>query len=391
MNKSGEIEHDRPQMDNEDGKVENQNRLREGLTTIISVSAFLLGMSAIATDVDEDMDTKVMATSMEQVIRIGRWGFAITGIALLTSVTIYMGLLYNQTRRTTWLYRFSCMVMALVALTFMCGTVLLAAFFFKLTDYRARGPDICPLSKNIDSPLRRYTMCGVTGADLYQTAVEVCNPENNYTNFKSYGFKSTLLCEELNASSKYSDNEDVFHHTFVWNTPKTTYKYLRAPAYFDLVEEATAAYCHKAVAWKNRYQSCGPPWSDGTAGLAQRQLCAVALQAAHTADDCQAAKKADVESCYNHCSGQFFAGSSIPEEMKSRPELVISGETDSLHKTYLEWYMVFLVGLGIVVPLIVIIVGRCAQGRNRMCIECWTWCKDFFGCGKGDEEGGENA
>jgi|ERR1712129_151108 len=214
------------------------------------------------------------------------------------------------------------------------------------------------------STLRKFTMCGVTGADLHASAGVACSSSNNYTqsDINIYGFKFDTLCQEFRSGNKWGNNPDaqgVFVHTFVWNSLTTDYKHTRDDQFHALKEEATAAYCHKSMALKQRGENCGPPWGRGSSTSVGQQTCAAALQASHTADECQNAKKADVDSCFHHCAGRFILEE---DAMMSRPEFVVAGLADSQHVQSLVSTVVIATVMGVWFP-IVLLCG-CARLTN---------------------------
>lgn len=306
---------------------------REILQTAIASLTFLVGMAAIATDIDEDLDTKVDAKSIGGTMILGQVAFNFAAAALVAALCTY-GVIITLTTismkggteaerfgfafRKIYTARLIWVTIAVIFFMFLIGVFLMVVFFMQLTNYRGRGPDICPIDEageNGEAP-KPFSLCGVTGNDLHFAAGTACSGASSaktYSKeFKDLGFDITILCQEYYDRFSYTDEPEkelMFESMFVWNSPLTDYTYRRSAEYFKLVDQATATYCQKDVAWSLRKQSC--PLSsrtNGTASLPDKQLCAVAMEAALSADECQASKKADVESCFMHCAGKFHKG-----------------------------------------------------------------------------------
>jgi len=56
-----------------------------------------------------------------------------------------------------------------------------------------------------------------------------------------------LILKGFRAGTKWGQRQDVFIHTFVWNSLTTNYMHTRDEGFFAVVDQATAAYCHKGV------------------------------------------------------------------------------------------------------------------------------------------------
>jgi len=348
------VEH----QDQETAEAEDE-QARESLLTAITSLTFLLGMAAIVTDIDEDMDTKVDAKSMAEVTVLGQVVFNLASCALILSLCTYACIIYLSTRdmktkkdgsaygkvfdrrstaRVVWI------IIGVIFSMFLTGIFVLLVFFMKLTNYRGRGPDICPIGEagRRGKGSKPYTLCGVTGFDLHSAAKNVCEAGESYSEeFKNLGFKTDVLCTEYLSKADYTDEPDkqMFESMFVWNSPKTDYTYRRSEKYFELVDQATATYCQKDVAWSLRNQTCkSGSRTNGVASLPDKQLCAVAMEAALAADVCQSSKKADVESCYMHCAGKFRTDcrdgkEGCPTNLKKRPTLMLGAFFDDHHST----------------------------------------------------------